>query len=657
LAPPFVELHLSVGSKTDGALHRAASALAFRLIRLVEDDEVLLYDDDTDSGGPCARPLDYGDVSILCRASSAFPYYENALEEAGIPFLTIAGGGFYDRPEVRDLLNALQALAQPHDDLAMAGLLRSPAMGLSDMALYCLRRAQSSMGRPSLWSVLTAEDGALPSSLLEDEVDSPRGAVAWAAHLVARLHAMVGRVPVADVLKHFLDATAYQASLLRDGQARAAGNVAKLLADAHASGIVGVDAFIDTVSELRSVAPREGEARTISAGAVQIMTVHQAKGLEFPIVCIGDAAKQTPGASGVLIDGELGIVPQLSDDRLASTVGGGREAQRVSSAAYRLARSREERQMAAESDRMLYVAATRAREMLLISGTVSARKSGRIGLSGWLDRLDTGLRLRDRAPFCDGEGAAIHRFMVPAGHHSVRCTIYEPDADLPAATAAGEVRPVLEPPLGLALLAPAAATKIRLDEASREAETEPPRHAWRVVPRTDRPRAPSWVVGKLVHVALEHWIFPGEPEPRFEAWAPSQARVCGTTDEAVVRDAVRRAAALLTRFQGSPLHAEMATAHRILREVPYSMMLKDGTVEVGTIDALFQGDDGWLLVEFKTDRIDGPADLESKLDQEDHVAQVARYVGAAEHLLGRRPKPLLCFLNCGGRVRLVDDRW
>ena len=66
------------------------------------------------------------------------PAYEDAFEAAGIPYLTVAGGGFYGRPEIRDLLNALRALADPTDDLAMAGLLRSPAFALSDAALYLL---------------------------------------------------------------------------------------------------------------------------------------------------------------------------------------------------------------------------------------------------------------------------------------------------------------------------------------------------------------------------------------------------------------------------------------------------------------------------------------------------------------------------------------
>jgi ATP-dependent helicase/nuclease subunit A len=165
------------------------------------------------------------------------------------------------------------------------------------------------------------------------------------------------------------------------------------------------------------------------------------------------------------------------------------------------------------------------------------------------------------------------------------------------------------------------------------------------------------VVGKLVHLALEHWIFPGEEGMHFDAWAASQARGWGLTDEATVSDAVRRAGGMLTRFRGAPLHGEMMAAERRLHEVPYSSVSDDGSVENGAIDALFRSDGGWVLVEFKTDRVEGRAGLERTLEREDYVPQVARYVVAAEGLLGERPRPLLCFLNYGGGVRLVEDRW
>ncbi|MGC9347547.1 MAG: UvrD-helicase domain-containing protein [Anaerolineae bacterium] len=650
---PYLEFHLTVGGRSDGGLDRAAQALTARIAELVAGGEIHLTRHDDETGVVDERPLNYGDIAILCRASTSFSNYENALECAGIPYLTIAGRGFYDRPEVRDLLNALRALADPADDLALAGLLRSPACGLSDLSLYHLRKAQRAEGYPSLWSLMQAGN----SPLVGDEGIR----LTEARSLIDDLHQRVGRVPVADILKAFLDATAYRAALLRAGDTRAVGNVAKLLSDAHApergGDIVGVPAFLDYVDELRDVAPREGEARTLAQGAVQIMTVHQAKGLEFPVVAMGDVAKQTPGGRGVLIDTHLGIVPPLKEEREIITAAG-REVQKTSSAAYRLAQERNRDEEAAESDRLLYVAATRAQEMLLISGTVKVYKSGGIGTYGWLDRLDTAVGLSDATPPCDGEGDAIHRFDLTLDEQLAHCTIYEPNAEVPSARVEQEASSLGRDALpDLALLGPVKARQLQIDDAVQEADRDPPRRVWRVVPRTDRAWAPPWVVGQLIHLALDGWIYPDGASADFYTWAASEARSYGVTDEDQVRDAVRRAARVLLRFQASDLYKQMARAERRLHEIPYSLLNADGEVESGIIDALFHDERGWTLVEFKADRIRDRADLERQLRETDYVDQVERYLKASERLLGARPRPVLCFLNYAGHVHLVTDRW
>ncbi len=100
----------------------------------------------------------HGPTQWTFRASTTFSIYEQALEEAGIPFVTVAGSGFYDRPEVRDVLNLLRALADPWDDQALAGLLRSPAFGVPDVGIYQLRcpQGKSRPFREALHSDLTA---------------------------------------------------------------------------------------------------------------------------------------------------------------------------------------------------------------------------------------------------------------------------------------------------------------------------------------------------------------------------------------------------------------------------------------------------------------------------------------------------------------------
>jgi len=297
--PPYIELHLTVGSKGEGALDRAADALAARIVDLVDGGVQIVEVGQT-------RPLDYGDVAILCRASTSFSAYEDALERAGVPFLTVAGRGFYGRPEIRDLLTALQTLADPTDDLALVGLLRSPAFALSDAALFrlCQERDRAEEAVP-LWDVLREAGDGL------SEEDGPRAE--RAARIVADLHGQVGRTSVADLLKALLDATDYRAGLIQAGLARGARNVAKLLADAHASGIVGVGEFLEYVNGLRDSGTREGEARATAEGAVQIMTVHAAKGLEFPVVVIGDVTYEGRERRDPLVDPDLGVLLPLKD--------------------------------------------------------------------------------------------------------------------------------------------------------------------------------------------------------------------------------------------------------------------------------------------------------------------------------------------------------
>jgi ATP-dependent exoDNAse (exonuclease V) beta subunit len=196
-----------------------------------------------------------------------------------------------------------------------------------------------------------------------------------------------------------------------------------------------------------------------------------------------------------------------------------------------------------------------------------------------------------------------------------------------------------------------------VDEESREVALDPPRRVWRVVPESAARAAPSWVVGKIVHAALEQWLFPESGGRDFFAWAAAEARGCGLTGEHALRDAVRRAGRMMTRFQATGLYERMAGAARCYREIPYSMIDDAGQLEHGVIDALFREQAGWVLVEFKTDHIEGHEALEAKLDTADYLPQVARYLAAAERALGVRPHPVLCLLNYAGAVRTVTDRW
>ena len=250
VARPYVEFVMGLGEDAAEGRAAAAAALAGCMQRIHAQEG-----------------FEWGDMAILFRASTAFEVYEDALESAGIPFITVAGRGFYDRPEIRDLLNALAAIADPTNDLAMAGLLRSPAVGLSDAELYHLRFPNDAQKPVPLWQSLNLHPGN--ASIVQQR----------ARTIIADLHTLVGRASAAEVLKRYLDLTGYHAILgMVPGGSRLQRNVDKLLADAHRSRMVNLKDFLDYVQALRDVGTREGEAPVEAEGAVQLMTVHKAKG-------------------------------------------------------------------------------------------------------------------------------------------------------------------------------------------------------------------------------------------------------------------------------------------------------------------------------------------------------------------------------------------
>jgi ATP-dependent helicase/nuclease subunit A len=626
VAPPFVEFHLGIGETADEGRRATADALALRLRALNE-----------------AEGVDWGDVALLFRASTAFPVYEDALERTGIPFVTVAGRGFYGRPEVRDLINALTAIADPTDDLALAGLLRSPAFGLTDAALYLLRWGEGD-ARRSMWDALHGDLSPL------DESDARRAA--FARQTIARLHGLAGRAPVAQALKSLLDATHYRAVLrLAPGGDRLQRNVDKLLADAHHSGLVSVSEFVEYVAALREAAAREGEAPIEAGGAVQLMTVHKAKGLEFPVVVVADAARRERIQSdAVIVEPKEGVALDLLDRQSETRP-----------AHHRLAALRQAAMDEAESKRLLYVAATRAKEKLLVSGHTRRKKDGSLTLDGWLGWLGAPIGLDQVRLDAPPPAAQPAPLTWPDG--DLVCILYPPRpeplsaemVELAAVLESGE-RPVAAAPREpVALLPPDLLAPVHrppaddADDKTREQEKDPPEREWRVVPQPGQ-GPPARVVGKLTHVALAHWRFPDRPD--FEVFLFPYALEAGLTDHGEITAAMSETRQLLARFQQDSLYAELNAAERH-HELPYSVELATGT-HGGILDLLCRVEGRWTVVEFKTDELRHSGDLRAHITKEKYDRQVARYVEAVHRLLGERPRALLVFLNVGRRVCVED---
>jgi len=343
----------------------------------------------------------------------------------------------------------------------------------------------------------------------------------------------------------------------------------------------------------------------------------------------------------VLIDPELGTLLPIRDenDNLSMT--------------YQLGKFREDNQETAESNRLFYVAATRAREKLILNGCVALKQDQTLREpKGWLGQVNEPLSLHEiQIESYDNEGEGTICLNLEMGRTPLSCTIYEPGYvwDFPLIQKKATTEHQISIPLPL--VKPISAREEHIDQRAEDRDRIPPQRVWQVVPTVKRPRAPAWVIGSIVHEALGAWRFPND---RFAEWAEARAREYGITDRQQLRHASRESQRLLARFQAHPLFQEMDGATRRLHEVPYSIPAPDGDTENGIMDALYMRDGVWTIVEFKTDAVRNQTEFERILDETDYLIQTQRYVNAAEQLLGQRPRALLCMLNYSGTVSAVE---
>ncbi len=645
LTAPNIEMHLTVGNKAEGALDRAADALATRLIDIVENP---------------ANTVTYEDVAILCRASSSFRAYEDALDRAGIPFVTIAGRGFYERPEVRDLLNALAAIADPHDDLALAGFLRSPVIGFTDaMLLQLVNPTPSSSeggGEEIVWTnsdefpddfcIVPSPDDPYREHSAQSKT-SHSGQVLWqklqkqtdqdsryAAELLTELNRLAGRVSVADLLHEFLTRTDYRAALLKAEQPRAARNVSKLLRDAHDSGFVRVQEFLDYTRNLRESGGREGEARAVAEGVVTIMSVHQSKGLEYPVIVIGDAGYGGRSRNDMILDDELGVLFPL------------RDAEGSLGTVYELGKRVEGEKDSAESDRLFYVAATRAKDKLILSGTIMLKQNGKPGwLGGWLKSLNEPLAFSNKhiGDYDEegGRGIPLTLYAEDEGdEEKVNCVVYEPN-----------FRPKrVQPAMDVERVESAEWTPDLLQSliTTQPEEDRQPSKVWRVVPAVTSKYAPAWVIGSLFHDAVAAWKFTD-----LDDWLAAHARGYGLTDATQITHAVKNTTKLLTRLREHRLYRVLSNATPRHHELPYTYLVDDD-LERGKIDVLFRYNDQWEILDFKTDRLRNRGDSVRVANQKGYIAQARRYLSAVKTMLGITPRAHLVFMDEQGRMTLLE---
>ncbi|RPJ58832.1 MAG: hypothetical protein EHM24_28395, partial [Acidobacteria bacterium] len=327
-----------LGLLAESKVEDTAAAAAEEICRLLTGETV--HDRQTGS----VRPVKPGDIAILFRSRESHRDFAEALEPRSVPAYVYKGLGFFDADEVRDVVALVRFLADPASDNRAAALLRSRFVRLSDSAIQCLapRIARSLAGQAGVGEgQLAVEDSAMLRQL--------RSSLAgWLA--------AVDRIPPAELLDQILDSSAYTFELRGPREVQARENLKKVRALARRvqnRGYATMARLADFLARLS--AGDESNAIIDAADSVNLMTVHAAKGLEFPIVFLVNLGRGTGGGGEPLL-----MVPGVHGREPLVSVGG------ALAEAEEALRERDRE----ETKRLLYVAVTRARERLYLGAVV-----------------------------------------------------------------------------------------------------------------------------------------------------------------------------------------------------------------------------------------------------------------------------------------------
>jgi ATP-dependent helicase/nuclease subunit A len=334
----------------------------------------------TASPNETPRSIRYGDIAILIRSRTRLPEIESALLKADIPYNITGGVGFYQRQEIYDICNYLQFLAHPDDNIALVGILRAPFFGVSDVELYEIAIRP---GAQSFWSKVQAyadeqENQQTYAPMLGGL--SSRTPIQFAVERLRHHLEVCHRLLLSMLIRKIVNDTGMVGVLPvgQQGEQRWV-NYEKLLDIAREfdrAGFIGLPDFVERLKLLIEEEERESQATTaLTDNAVQVMTVHAAKGLEFPVVILPLLERKFQYDSEPFIDDSLGLGFSPPHPE--------RGYENSDPAVTRIMRNRAKNRIDAEEKRLFYVAATRARDRLIFSGTLDHQGKA-AGWLGWM---------------------------------------------------------------------------------------------------------------------------------------------------------------------------------------------------------------------------------------------------------------------------------
>lgn len=507
------------------------------------------------------RAHKWGEVAILLRALKDAEVYTAALRERGIRFTIEGEKTFWQTPEVTDFINLLTAISQPAHETAVAGLLRSPLSAVSDRDLVRLVHA-----------------GALcPFDLEKVPDDLPR--VRSIFGILRDLHARCRRLSVNELARAALVRLPLMevwAATYRGEQA--VSNLEKCME--AISGLESEDLGM-AVSEIRRrVRQRDEEGESPLADerldAVRIMSIHKAKGLEFPHVVVADLHRERANSR------EGPVLQEWLSGRVGFRIGAVCNSER-----HVVERSREKHR-GEEEARLLYVALTRARDGLLLTGGKPSDRNflGALLATPGVVRIDPPPRgesaatpRRTEQPDPEEEALRWKHRREEAGRHLLDAAIRTPSAPM--------------------------------DPEDREGWGQDGEQDDRTSPRT---------LGTECHAFLARMDLNDPPQPPGEVGN------------------------ILIPFFKSKAFRSIQSASRLYREVPFVMEM-EGAIWSGQIDVVYRGPKGWVVADYKTDREEHP---ERYASQKTVYTEAARRMLGLE----MPPEFRLIYLRSGRSVKI-----
>ena len=613
--------------------HQAANVAALIAAATVGDGRRNVYD----KNKKCIRQAGLGDVCILIRSRTGLNILERGLESANIPYRLEGGSLLFNTQEVRDLLNCLRAIDNPSDEVSVVAALRSPAFACSDIDLLQWR------DKGGRWNYLAAPK---PNDL------SP---VADAMAILEQYHHRHQTENVAGLIADFirnrrLDELDLAEPRPREMWRRRQFLVAQARDQEYNSGSGGAPLtlrrFIGWAETQQHENARIAEiaAPETDDESVRIMTMHAAKGLEFPIVILLGFDSAPVSRNKNALFGQLGTEVEISLSSSLKTLG------------YDALSAIEKRHADAESIRLAYVAATRARDQLLVS---LHHKRGNNSLAARITEIT------DTLPHTKAGADAITAPTIPAASNGVASNnTYNPDWQAQRdAEIAARSRPQAVTATGIAKSgAPAPAQPIDDKDAAGDNDHEP---------RRGRGGRSGTAFGSALHAVLQQIVeqmTPYLPRPTsaevdeyLASWNDEITRLSQqqTADKGIASRNANEIARLAHKALHNPAVTAALCAPNLWSEIPVAAPITttkgDVVVIEGIIDLLYQDANGELVViDYKSDDIPTEPEVSARLEH--YQWQGAAYAAALESATGKTVKDVqFLFVRLDNPLRQVEN--